>query len=86
LKNVMGNVTFQLTANERAEIDKAANGQGGYQTLILELQRSITTANSLTIDDEQLGRVVRMCAYGSGGFQRRLRTAFRNHIRALVSW
>lgn len=82
----MGNVTFQLTANERVEIDKAANGQGGYQTLLHELQGLITATNSLTIDDEQLGRIVRMCAYGTGGFQGRLRTAFRNHIRALVAW
>ncbi len=82
----MGNVTFKLTANERSEIDKAIKGQGGYQTLLHELQSRITAENLLTIDDEQLGRVVRMCAYGSGGFQGRLRSAFRNHVLKLVTW
>jgi hypothetical protein len=82
----VGVVTFQLTTLERSEIDKAVNGQGGYQTLLRDLQQSIDSSNTLKLDDEQLGRVVRMCAYGSGGFQGRLRTAFRNHVRSLVTW
>ena len=71
---------------ERAEIEKDLKGQGGYQTLLSELQDQLQPNGKLTIDDEQLGRIVRMCRYGSGGFQGRLKAAFRNHIRSLMDW
>jgi hypothetical protein len=82
----MGDVTFKLSQAERAEIDKNVNGQGGYQTLLLELQEQLKPDGTLTVDDEQLGRLVRMCRYGSGGFQGRLKAAFRNHVRGLMQW
>lgn len=82
----MGEVIFSLTQAERAELEKDVNGQGGYQILLRELQDQIQTDGSLTLDDEQLGRVVRMCRYGSGGFQGRLRSAFRLHVRSLMQW
>lgn len=82
----MGSVKFNLTPDQRAEIDKPVNGSGGYQTLLRHLQKFINSKNNLTVDDQLLGQIVRMCAYGSGGFQGRLRAAFRTHIRDLVSW
>ena len=82
----MGEVTFQLTQTERTELDKPVNGQGGYQTLLTELQSQVAPDGKLTVDDEQLGRIVRMCRYGSGGFQGRLKTAFRAHVRGLMDW
>lgn len=82
----MGEVTFKLTQSEQAEIQKSLNGQGGYQTLLSELQGQLKSNGTLTIDDEQLGRIVRMCCYGSGGFQGRLKAAFRNHVRGLMDW
>lgn len=82
----MGQTRFTLTLGEEAELRKAVRGQGGYQTLLRELVGQIQPDNSLTVDDEQLGRIVRMCAYGSGGFQGRLRTAFKAHVRGLMTW
>lgn len=82
----MGQTTFKLTQAEQAELRKAVNGQGGYQTLLRELLPLVQSNGSLTIDDEQLGRIVRMCAYGTGGFQGRLRTAFKPHVRGLMNW
>ena len=82
----MGHVTFDLTQAENAELAKAVNGQGGYQTLLREIRPLVQPNGSLTIDDEQLGRIVRMCAYGSGGFQGRLRKAFKSHVRSLMAW
>ena len=83
----MGNITFKLAPDEREEVEKKLNGQGGYQTLLSEMQNQLESDNSLTIDDQQLGRIVRMMShYGSGGFQGRLRRAFANHVRALVEW
>ena len=82
----MGKVTFRLSLAERAELAKTVNGQGGYQTLLRELYPLVHASGDLTIDDDQLGRIVRMCAYGSGGFQGRLRAAFKSHVNSLMSW
>lgn len=82
----MGQVSLKLTSSELAELSKSVNGHGGYQTLLLELQSQIGSDGTLVLDDEQLGRVVRMCRYGSGGFQGRLKAAFRAHVRTLMDW
>lgn len=82
----MGTVRFTLTPAEAAEIQKPVNGSGGYQTLLRQLQVSLKKNGSITLDDDALGRVVRMCAYGSGGFQGRLRAAFKRSVRDLVVW
>lgn len=82
----MGQVTFQLDSAERAELAKPVNGQGGYQTLLRELNPLIKANGKISVNDQQLGRIVRMCAYGSGGFQGRLRAAFKKHVNALMTW
>ncbi|MBA4052459.1 MAG: hypothetical protein C0472_11405 [Erythrobacter sp.] len=82
----MGKITFRLTQLEVAELRKPVNGQGGYQTLFRELQPLITRVGSLTVTDQQLGRIVRSCKYGAGGFQARLRAAFGRSIRDLLEW
>lgn len=59
-----------------------AAGTGGHQ----ELHRRITEElennnNQVTFTDEQLGELIRyITRYGSGGFQSRLRKAFRRSI------
>lgn len=82
----MGEVTFKLDANEIAEIRKAINGSGGYQTLLRKLAPAIQNDGSITLDDETLGHIVRMCAYGPGGYQGRLRNAFRRSVGDLLDW
>jgi hypothetical protein len=82
----MGSVRFVLTPDEVAELQKPVNGSGGYQTLLRQLQPAIKKNGSITLDDSTLGRIVRMCAYGSGGFQGRLRAAFRRSVRDLLDW
>jgi hypothetical protein len=82
----MASARFLLNSNEIAELQKPVNGSGGYQILLRKLQPMMRKNGSLTLDDETLGRVVRMCAYGSGGFQGRLRAAFRRSIRELLEW
>lgn len=82
----MGTIRFDLNVDEVAELQKPVNGNGGYQNLFRQLQPMIKRNGSITVDDETLGRIVRMCAYGSGGFQGRLRAAFRRSIRGLLDW
>lgn len=82
----MGTMRFDLTPQEIAELEKPVEGSGGYQTLLRKLRPMIKKNGSLTVDDEMLGRIVRMCAYGSGGFQGRLRAAFRRSVRDLLEW
>lgn len=82
----MGSIRFKLTPDEIAELKKPINGAGGYQTLLRKLAPSINKNGSILVDDETLGKIVRMCAYGSGGFQGRLRAAFRRSVRDLLVW
>lgn len=82
----MGSIRFKLTPDEVAELRKPVNGGGGYQALLRTLAPSINRNGSITLDDETLGKIVRMCAYGSGGFQGRLRAAFRRSVRDLLIW
>jgi hypothetical protein len=82
----MGKIALRLNAQEVAELQKAVRGAGGYQTLLRQLQPLLKRGGWLTIDDNTLGRIVRSCAYGSGGFQGRLRRAFRRSINDLLQW
>lgn len=82
----MGNITLKLNPAEVGELQKSVSGQGGYQTLLRELQPKISANGSLTVDDELLGRIIRSCKYGSGGFQGRLRAAFGRSVRDLLEW
>jgi hypothetical protein len=82
----VGSIRLKLTTNEIAELSKPVNGRGGYQTLLRKLAPLISKNGSITVDDETLGKIVRMCAYGSGGFQGRLRAAFRRSVRDLLVW
>ena len=69
----MGNVRFRLDAGTKLlNLIEPVNGRGGYQNLLRTLRPLVKTNGSITLDDETLGRVVRMCAYGSGGFQGRI--------------
>lgn len=82
----MSSIRLKLTPEEVAELKKPVEGKGGYQTLLRRLEPEISKNGSITIDDETLGKIVRMCAYGSGGFQGRLRAAFRRSVRDLLDW
>ena len=79
-------VTLVLTADEAADLlaPVGAGGQQGFQQqLIAQLQ-----AGSLTMafDDDQLGKLIRyMTQYGPGGFQGRLRKAFRRSLLELLA-
>jgi hypothetical protein len=72
-------IQLPLTEGEAAELIQPS-GEGGHQRFH-ELQEDGMT---ISLTDEQLGRIVRYIgAYGGGGFQGRLRRAFR---RALVDY
>lgn len=80
-------VTFVLTPSERAEIAKAIRGQGGHQSLLRELDPLVNShTGDITLSDELIGKIVRYTSYGSGGYQGRLRKAFRRSIDDLLSW
>lgn len=75
---------FSLNFEEVQAIAGAA-GSGGHQELhrriVDELEKN---NNQVTFNDQQLGELIRyMTRYGSGGFQGRLRAAFRRSIMEL---
>jgi hypothetical protein len=73
-------IAFTLTSSEAAEILKPS-GQGGHQSLHKRLLAQLANGNlSLSFDDAQLGELVRYMSYGSGGFQGRLRKAFKRSL------
>ena len=81
----MAKVTLRLRANEIAELQKPIVGRGGFQTVARALVRSLdAAAGVLELDDALLGKVVRYASYAQGGFQGRLRDAFRREICSLL--
>ena len=79
-------VTLTLTADEAAEILTPA-GAGGQQTFQKELIQQLQDGNlTVAFDDDKLGKLIRyMTQYGPGGFQGRLRKAFRRPLLELLA-
>lgn len=69
---------FTLTPEEALVITEA-RGQGGQQNLHRRLVDQLANGNlTVEMDDRRFGELIRyMTRYGSGGFQGRLRAAFR---------
>ena len=79
-------ITVTLTANEAAEL-LAPVGAGGQQGFQQEVINQLQNGNlTISLDDDQLGKLIRyMTQYGPGGFQGRLRKAFRRPLLRLLA-
>lgn len=78
-------VSVTLTAAEAAELSQPV-GTGGQQSLHQMLISQLQNGNlTITLNDEQLGRLIRYMGYGSGGFQSRLRKTFRRTVTDRLS-
>lgn len=78
--------TITLTGQEAGEMLVPA-GEGGHQQLHEFIREQLQNGNlTVQFSDAQLGRVIRyMTQYGSGGFQGRLRRAFKRPLVELLS-
>lgn len=77
----MATLKFQFTATEAAALNIAANGQGGFQSLIRQLQARFDPAtSSIDMTDALIGKVIRYLSYKPGGFEGRLAAGFRRNI------
>jgi len=78
--------SFTLTPDE-ALILTGAKGRGGQQTLHRRLVAQLANGNlTIELDDRRFGELIRyMTRYGQGGFQGRLRDAFRRVLGDLLS-
>ena len=73
-----------LTEDEAQEI-RGAVGSGGHQSLHRRLTSELARGLEVSFSDEQLGELIRyMTRYGSGGFQSRLRRAFKRPLEELL--
>jgi hypothetical protein len=72
---------ISLTIHEAASLMEPA-GSGGQQQFHEEIRKQLMDGNlTVRFDDEHLGKLIRyMTQYGSGGFQSRLRKAFRRPL------
>ncbi len=79
-------IILTLTADEAAEL-LAPAGAGGQQTFQQLIISQLQGGNlAVSFDDDQLGKLIRyMTQYGPGGFQSRLRKAFRRPLRDLIA-
>ncbi len=79
-------VILALTQDEASEL-LAPAGEGGQQVFQQGLIQQLQSGNlNVASSDEQLGKLLRyMTQYGSGGFQGRLRKAFRRPLLALIA-
>ena len=78
-------IFFRLNSDE-TELLVAQAGVGGFQqrfsTLIPRLDRD---AGTIRINDADLGKIVRYCSYGPGGWQGDLRKIFLRSIQKLLA-
>ena len=79
-------LTLTLTAAEAAEL-LAPAGAGGQQTFHQLIRDQLEDGNlTVSFDDDQLGKLIRyMTQYGPGGFQGRLRKAFKRPLLELIA-
>lgn len=78
-------VSVTLTQDEADELIKPV-GSGGQQSLHQMLISQLKNGNlTITLNDDQLGRLIRYMGYGSGGFQSRLKKTFRRTITDRLS-
>lgn len=79
-------IVFTLTEAEAAEL-LAPIGNGGQQTFHEGILAQLQNGNrAVAFTDDQLGRLIRyMTQYGPGGFQGRLRKAFRRSLIELLA-
>jgi hypothetical protein len=75
-----------LTPQEAAELQRPS-GRGGHQTLHTKLRAQLAAGNlTVTLTDDELGFLIRyMTQYRSGGFQSRLKRAFRRPLRVILN-
>jgi len=79
-------IVLTLTESEAAEL-LAPAGQGGQQTFHQGIINQLQDGKlAVSFDDDQLGKLIRyMTQYGPGGFQGRLRKAFRRPLLELIA-
>lgn len=79
-------IVLVLTADEAAEL-LAPIGDGGQQGFHQGILNQLQNGNlAIAFDDDQLGKLIRyMTQYGPGGFQSRLRKAFRRPLLDLIA-
>lgn len=66
-------ITITLTDAEAEPIRRPANGTGGMQSLLRELQSKLSRQNTIQLTPSQIERILRYgMNYGQGGFQDRL--------------
>jgi len=74
-----------LTEDEAAILQQPV-GSGGQQSLHQMLVNQLQNGNlTITLHDDQLGRLIRYMGYGQGGFQNRLKNTFRRTITNKLS-
>ncbi len=59
-------------------------GSGGFQTLAPKLQAKVTSAGQLSLDDEEVGEIMRYMSYVQSGFRNRIRAVFGRSFRELT--
>jgi len=79
-------IVLILTQAEAAELLTPV-GTGGQQTFHQGLIAQLQSGNlAVAFDNEQMGKLIRyMTQYGPGGFQSRLRKAFRRSLQELLA-
>lgn len=81
----MGNKTFNLNQSEAAELRKPINGNGGMQSFGRKLQSKLQANGTITLNDEEVGRIIRHISYKPGGFEDRLDRAFSRSIKEILN-
>jgi len=78
-------ILFRLHDDEIAALHKQL-GEGGFQQKFLsDSSRLDRASGEIRLTDRELGKIIRYCSYGPGGFQSDLRLIFARSIGELLS-
>lgn len=78
-------IELRLEIEEISVLQRDVNGQGGLQSFLRRLQGKLDpNTGVITLEDDEVGKIIRMITYGPGGFEGRLRDAFRRPLSEAI--
>ena len=76
-------IKIKLSPGEIELLNKPVRGEGGMESLLLQLQRKLKLDGSIELSQAEIERITRYCLeYGEGGFQERFCAIFNALKRA----
>ena len=78
-------VVVVLSSDEVEELARPWNGAGGFQNLAPKLSNAVQANGSLSLEDEDVGIIMRHMSYANSGFRDKVRKIFQRSFKEVMS-